>query len=160
MIEDEEPRPAGEVEPEQPAPLRRFVGEEVVDYAVRSGRFTAERAPFWRAKLDDERRRVLASGGKARQPSEVEAIILGLEPVLASEGSMLADPAAMVEQDDDEFADLFSPRTREEYERRWAAEDARLAAESARDRAEREQRIAASALTDDEYLRLFRDERT
>jgi hypothetical protein len=32
MAEYEERRAAGEVEPDKPAPLRRFVGEDVVDY--------------------------------------------------------------------------------------------------------------------------------
>ena len=159
MAEDEEPRPYGEVEPDEPAPLRRFVGEDVVDYAVRSGRFNAARAPFWRAQLAAEGQRVKASGGKRQRPSEVERIILGLEPVLASEATMTA-LAAPVEPDDDEFAHLFRAATREEQERRWATEDARLDAVSARDRAEQEQRVAASALTDEEYLRLFPDERT
>jgi hypothetical protein len=141
---------------------RRYVGEDLVDWAVRTDRILASAADGWRERLGDERRRIIASAGPGgtAQPSEVEATLQILTPVpginapgfregvvLASAGAT-APPLSRVEQLD---RALFGP-TREE---RYAEQDAQAERELAEIEAAEHDRIAASALTEDAYRLLF-----
>jgi hypothetical protein len=145
---------------------RRYVGEDLVDWAVRTDRILASAADGWRERLGDERRRIIASAGPGgtAQPSEVEATLQILTPVpginapgfregvvLASAGAT-APPLSRVEQLD---RALFGP-TREE---RYAEQDAQAERELAE--IEEADRIAASqgGLTPEEMRVLFGDER-
>jgi hypothetical protein len=85
--DEEDLSPCGDVVWAWRAPVvddRRYEGEYVFDYAVRtegsllSGHRSGGQS--WRPSAG----RCQASSGKSKQPSEVEQIILGLEPVLFS----------------------------------------------------------------------------
>jgi hypothetical protein len=147
---------------------RRFEGEDIVDWGVRTGRFTQARAPFWRQQLADERRRVQASADKSAE-SLVEATISMLAPVLAPDtdagsqvwakgpdgrtvwaGAYGAASSATPMLDELEER-LYGPSQVERHRREDLAAERELAEF---DQAEAS-RVAASALTADEMRALF-----
>jgi hypothetical protein len=58
-------------------------GEDIVEWGVRTGRFRAERAGFWRSQMAHEKRVLAASGTKITGPTPVERAIESLFPVFA-----------------------------------------------------------------------------
>jgi hypothetical protein len=129
---------------------RRFEGQDVVEYALRSGRIGASGVPRWRSALAAERREVRASGG-APGPSRVEREILALYPFHDGGGPAASTPTL------GEYDAMFPPLTVEEQGQRWAIQDERDAAVQAARDTERDQVAASRTLTDAEYRSIFGD---
>ena len=147
---------------------RRFENEDLVDWGVRTGRFTEARAPFWRAQLAEERRRVQASADKSAE-SLVEATISMLAPVLAPDAdagsqvwakgpdghpvlaSAYGRASSATPLLDDLEERLYGPAQAERHRREDQAAERELAEFDQTEAS----RVAASALTDAEMRALF-----
>jgi hypothetical protein len=141
---------------------RRFEGEDLVDWAIRTDRLIAgPSAEGWRRRLAEERHRVIASAGPGGtvEQGEVERTLLRLASVPGVNdpgyraGMVLASGAAAPALSRTEQLErmLYGP-TREE---RYAEEDARAERELVELEQAEQERVAASALTDAEFEALF-----
>ncbi|HEV8174344.1 MAG TPA: hypothetical protein VGP91_11925 [Actinoplanes sp.] len=73
--------------------------EDWAQWGYRTGRYSADRIPFWQEQLDNERRQVRASGGDPTV-SQVAGTIASMYPAFAPGMSALGPPA---DDDDDEY---------------------------------------------------------
>lgn len=157
----------------------KMPGESWAVWGARTGRYRYDRVPVYQKLLDEEARRIKASGGHPGV-SEVAGMIVGLVQMVAddTDGRIMASGApdnrpfrttvesigytaaaaaavaeprlSRVEQLE---RDLWGP-TREQ---RWGEQD-RAAERELAEHDERQRIAASSALTDDEYRQLFGDQ--
>jgi hypothetical protein len=84
-------------------------GEDIAAWGARTGRYQADQIPFWRAQIEQERRRVFASGGDPyRGSNAVEATIRILHPALPPiTTTTVVTASAAGGLTDDEYAAMF-----------------------------------------------------
>ncbi|WP_446218812.1 hypothetical protein [Micromonospora sp. IBHARD004] len=146
-------------------------GEDLAAWGARTGRYPAARAAYWRQALAVERRQITASANPDT-PSQVEATIRSLYPVL----SVQQDPApGQVWAKDDTGRTVLASTLRPSYAasatplvdeldralygpsqaERYAQQDVTAEAELLRQEEEHQRRLAESQLTADEQRALF-----
>lgn len=164
----------------------RTRSDDVAEWGAATGRYASDQIPFWRQQLDTERSRILASGQAADGPTPVEKLIASLYPALAPGMSALTGMPVDVGDDEGDLARrvlakagldqngrpvaaagsrgsetplidamdraMYGPTPEERYRQQDQAAERELAAQL-----EREQLLASSGLTGDEYRDLFGD---
>lgn len=83
-------------------------GEDIAAWGARTGRYAHSEVPRWRAQIDQERRRIIASGGNPDvRPMPTESTIPLLFPALAGTTAVTASAGATLT--DAEYTALFHP---------------------------------------------------